>query len=285
MALSPQPGLLNGSHRPAQQEARKRWDPRIIESRAPDSDASNPRQGVSRVLLIERDEAYAAVTMACLRLAGCRVDHFADPTDAFGVLELRTADLLVWGAAAEELSQAPAVIAELRLRSEAPLILIGASADAARPGLEAGGDYWLPKPFSPGLLVGFSRAALRRAGASSSYIASKTEIRGMVMDGRIRQLTFAGRSISFTRQEWRLLSILATHPNRFLSVQEILRLGWHAGAHAGQELRTYVRRLRAKLGQEPLPCQLLSEHGQGYCLKFDTVADGLETEALNAAAR
>ena len=41
---------------------------------------------------------------------------------------------------------------ELRLRSEAPLIVVDADTSTAQSDLEAGADQWLPKPFVPGAL-------------------------------------------------------------------------------------------------------------------------------------
>ena len=96
----------------------------------------------------------------------------------------------------------------------------------------------------------------------------RTTIRGIFLDGSRRNLTYQGAEVTFTRQEWDLLAILFSHPDRFLSAQEILRLGWTAGEHAAEQLRTYVHRLREKLDPLGLPCQLLSRHGQGYCLLF-----------------
>jgi DNA-binding response OmpR family regulator len=99
-------------------------------------------------------------------------------------------------------------------------------------------------------------------------VATRIEIRGMVLEGKTRRLSAGGHEVAFTRQEWDLLSILASHPNRYLGAREILRLGWRAGDHEAEQLRTYVRRLRQKLDPLKLPCRLLSEHGHGYCLAF-----------------
>jgi DNA-binding response OmpR family regulator len=90
----------------------------------------------------------------------------------------------------------------------------------------------------------------------------------MVFDGGRRTVQFGGSEVFFTRQEWDLLSILISHPERYLAAREILMLGWRAGEHAAEQLRTYVHRLRQKLEPLNLPCQLLSRHGQGYCLTF-----------------
>ena len=125
------------------------------------------------------------------------------------------------------------------------------------------------KPFVPGALVGAIRAALRKSASATVRVASKLEVRGMVLDGGKRALTFEGAEVFFTRQEWDLFMILASHANRFLGAREILRLGWRAGEHAAEQLRTYIHRLRHKIEPLNLPCHLASEHGQGYCLMFD----------------
>jgi DNA-binding response OmpR family regulator len=90
----------------------------------------------------------------------------------------------------------------------------------------------------------------------------------MTLDGGRRKLAFGGSEVLLTRQEWDLFSILFSHPDRFITAQEILLLGWRAGDHAAEQIRTYVHRLRLKLEPLKLPCQLLSQHGQGYCLAF-----------------
>jgi DNA-binding response OmpR family regulator len=101
---------------------------------------------------------------------------------------------------------------------------------------------------------------------------------GMTLDGGRRMLVFARSEVSFTRQEWDLFSILFSHPDCFLGAREILRLGWRAGDHAAEQLRTYVHRLRQKMEPLDLPCRLLSQHGLGYCLLFNghRPANGIE---------
>jgi len=49
------------------------------------------------------------------------------------------------------------------------------------------------------------------------------------------------------------------------------RLGWRAGAHEVEQLRTYVRRLRQNQKLEPLnvPLRLVSHQNRGYCLVVD----------------
>jgi DNA-binding response OmpR family regulator len=220
-------------------------------------------------LLIEADEAYRVVIAGCMQLAGCRVDQVPNPDAALPALERQNFDLVVWGVPDSHSDRRCEVISEVRLRTEAPLVLVDGSCEMAQLDLETGADQWVPKPFVPGALVGSVRAALRKSGSSIMQVASRVEVRGMVLDGKRRNLTFAGQEVTFTRQEWDLLSILVSHPNRFLGAREILRLGWRAGEHGSEQLRTYVHRLRQKLDPLELPCHLMSQHGQGYCLIFN----------------
>ena len=220
-------------------------------------------------LLIEADEAYDAAIAACMRVAGCDVQHVADADLALSALERNRFDVVVWGVPSPDPDgRHGSIIAELRLRTEAPLVLLAAGFETAQLDLEAGADQRLPKPFIPGALVGAMRAALRRSGSTMAPLAAATEIRGIELDGQKRTLTYKGAEATFTRQEWSLISILVDHPNRFLTARDILRLGWHSGEYGPQEVRIYMRRLRQKMAPLSLPCGLLSKHGFGYCLMF-----------------
>jgi DNA-binding response OmpR family regulator len=220
--------------------------------------------------LIEADESYRAAVAACMRLAGCQVEAVPDADAALAALADGDHQLLVWCVPAEDVDRRLQVMAEFRNRSRARIILLGERADSAQLDLEAGAGHWLQKPFVPGTLVGLVRAALRTSASPVARVATRLEMRGIVLDGTRRRLTFAGSGVALTRQEWELISILFRHPERFLSAREVLRLGWRAGDHAAEQLRTYVRRLRVKLEPLGLPCRLLSKHGHGYCLAFDS---------------
>jgi DNA-binding response OmpR family regulator len=220
------------------------------------------------VLVIEADDPYSAAMAACIHMTGGRVDCVASPDSAVTLLEGKRYDALVWGVASGAPARQVEVISELRRRSEAPLVVIDGGDDVAQLNLEAGADQWLPKPFVPGVLVGALRAVLRRRTVAHQ-VGSRLEVRGLLLDRRARRLAVAGSEVSLTRQEWDLLVILLAYPNRYLSAREIIRLGWHAGDRAPEQVRTYVHRLRDKLKALKPPCQLESRHGLGYCLSFE----------------
>jgi len=203
-----------------------------------------------------------------MRVAGCDVQHVGNVDLAVPVLVRNRFDLVVWGVPIPDPERRHWSISELRLRTDAPLVLVAAGFDTAQEDLEAGADQRLPKPFVPGALVGAVRSALRKSVPPVVPVASAMEIRGMALDGNTRTVTYKGAAASFTRQEWDLVSILVDHPNRYLTAHQILHLGWHAGEYGPQEVRIYMRRVRRKLEPLELPCSLLSKHGHGYSLTF-----------------
>lgn len=221
-----------------------------------------------RGLLIEPDALQQTVIAACIRFVGCEVTHVDTLQAALTHLDQKQVDLILWRVQARDAEARRRALSAIRMRSSAHLIVIDDDSEAAQVDLESGADQWLPEQFVPGPVVGAVRAALRKDASSPGAITDRVELRGIVLDGARRALTFGGITALLTRQEWDLLSILISHPNRFLGANEIVRLGWRAGDHETEQVRTYVRRLRIKVMPLQLPCELLSEHGRGYCLSF-----------------
>ena len=93
--------------------------------------------GRCHALLIEADEAYRVTIAACVRLAGCRVEQVANPAAAYRELARRSFDLVVWGVAQGADSRCD-VISELRLRTEAPLVMVDDAFEMAQLDLESG---------------------------------------------------------------------------------------------------------------------------------------------------
>jgi DNA-binding response OmpR family regulator len=225
-------------------------------------------RGSGAVLIVEADAAYRAVIETCVRLADCRAEAVIDIASALERLEGASFDVLIWGSRPEE-DRHSETAALLRARTDAYLMLLADHFEAAQSAHEFGADQVLPKPFVPGALVGALGAAMRRAPALMMHLASRVEIKGVIFDAAGRTLQLDGVQVSLTTQEWELLAVFLSHPNRFLAAREIIRLGWRAGAHEVEQLRTYVRRIRQKLEPLDVPFRLISHHNRGYCLIVD----------------
>ena len=112
-------------------------------------------------------------------------------------------------------------------------------------GLEAGGDDYLVKPFAFRELRARIRALLRRAGGNAQN--ALTLPHGWVMDLGGRELHRAGVRADLTRREFALLELLALHPGRAFTRDEIIERLWSGDAGVEPKvIDVYVSTVRRK---------------------------------------
>jgi DNA-binding response OmpR family regulator len=94
------------------------------------------------------------------------------------------------------------------------------------------------------------------------------ELAGIDLDPSARTIVFQGAAVDLTPREMQLLEILLRNPNRYISSVEILDRAWHDSKLAPEQVRSYVTRLRRKLGDAGVPCRLETRPRRGYRLVF-----------------
>ena len=156
----------------------------------------------------------------------------------------------------------------LRTWSEIPIIVLSARTMEADKiaALDAGADDYLVKPFGTGELLARVRAQLRRHPRADSGAQSVLEFGDVRIDLVRRTVERAGAALHLTPIEYRLLTHLASHPDRVLTHPQLLRAVW--GPSHSQDthyVRIYMGHLRAKLEADPSqPRHLITELGVGY---------------------
>jgi two-component system KDP operon response regulator KdpE len=167
------------------------------------------------------------------------------------------------------------VIRRVRAFTEVPVIVLSVR-DAQHDkvaALDAGADDYVTKPFGMEELLARARAAMRRAGPEDPT-PPLLRYGDLEVDLARRLVIRGGEALHLTPTEYGLLEALVTNPDKLLTHQWLLRRVWGQGY--GTEttyLRTYVRALRKKLGDDAAqPALIVTEPGVGYRWVAETSA-------------
>lgn len=94
------------------------------------------------------------------------------------------------------------------------------------------------------------------------------DLHGLRLDREARTLHYQSLTATMTAREFQLLEFLLEHPHRYFSVAQILSDAWAQPGLFPEEVRTYVRRLRKRLAELNIPCDIVNQPRRGYCLRF-----------------
>ena len=192
----------------------------------------------------------------------------ADPEEVIPLVEehhprLVLLDMMLPGVDGIELMRDVMAVAEVQVIF---LSAYGRDQVVARA-LEGGAADYIVKPFSPTELVARVKAALRRLAEPFRPEPSEAYALGdLAIDYTQRLVTVAGRPVQLTATEYRLLFELSVNAGRVLTHDRLLRRVWGAKRPDNLgALRTHLRRLRSKLGEDASsPTYFFAEPRVGY---------------------
>jgi two-component system, OmpR family, alkaline phosphatase synthesis response regulator PhoP len=150
------------------------------------------------------------------------------------------------------------------------IIMLTARTDEADQllGLELGADDYIPKPFSPRIVVARVKALLRRTEAvptTPHYL----QIADLEINPDTHTLTRAGDAIELTPTEFNLLVTLARQPGRVFNRLQLLEAS-QGVAYEGYErtIDAHIKNLRAKIEPDTKrPIYIETVFGIGYRFK------------------
>ena len=160
----------------------------------------------------------------------------------------------------------------LRVSGNTPIIMLTARGEEVDRiiGLEMGADDYLPKPFNPRELLARIRAVLRRGTTvveKSDDSSGENLLFGDFNLDLSRRLLFRqGEELSLTSGEIELLIVLAQHPNRVLTRDQIMDL-LNSGSSDpfDRSIDVRITRLRSKIEPDPAtPRFIRTAWGKGY---------------------
>ncbi len=145
--------------------------------------------------------------------------------------------------------------------SEVPVIFISAYGrdETVAKALKSGAADYIVKPFSATELAARVEAALRGRGERPPF-----RLGALTIDYARRGLTVDGKDVELTATEYELARALSLNAGRVMSYDSLRRQVWHGRANR-RLVRTFIQRLRAKLGDDANEPALIHTHrGVGY---------------------
>jgi len=214
---------------------------------------------LGRVVVVEDEAAVREAVLAGLRHEGFLATGFADAVDPETILAYAP-DLAVLDVRLPS-DSGFALARRLHARSEVSIIFLTArDAVADRvEGLELGADDYVVKPFALEELLARIRAVLRRSGR----LATVLEVEELLVDEHGGWATRAGRDLSLTTTELRLLAFLVRHRGQALSKDQLLTQVWGYDAYDPNLVEVHVSALRRKL-ERAGPRVIQTVRGIGY---------------------
>lgn len=215
---------------------------------------------MSRILLLEDDEALGRGICMALETTNCTVTHCSTRLQAIKILQGVVFDLLILDINLPDGSGLELLRTLRQNGTSTPAILLTANdleLDEVT-GLEAGADDYITKPFSLAVLRARVNAQLRR---SVPVKQERIELNGFILDFTRMEFSKEGTIIDLSKTEQRLLRLLVENRGRTLPRELLLEKVWDGGEFVDENaLSVAVRRLRGKLGNAPIR----TVYGVGY---------------------
>ena len=228
---------------------------------------------MSRVLIVEDEEAIAEIERDYLELAGFDVTIKTDGdsgleaalSDDFDIIIL---DIMLPGTDGYEICK------QVRNVKNIPIIMVSAKKediDKIR-GLGTGADDYMTKPFSPSELVARVKAHLARYErliTDNKPENEIVEIKGIKIDKTARRVFVEGEEKSFTTKEFDLLAFLVDHPNHVYTKEELFREIWDMDSVGDiATVTVHIKKIREKIEADSAkPKYIETIWGVGYRFK------------------
>ncbi len=212
--------------------------------------------GKERILIIEDEDDILAMIHFNLVKAGYRVECASTGEDGYAMVrdtrpDLVLLDLMLPGMDGTEVCQRMRRSPDM---SDIPIIMLTAKGEEhdVIKGLELGADDYVPKPFSPQVLLARIQAVLRRRSKAETDKNQDQPIRVhelYIHPGR-NKVEAAGENVDLTFTEFQLLRLLAGRPGWVFTRSQIVDAIHGEGyAVTDRAVDVQVVGLRRKLGE------------------------------------
>lgn len=225
---------------------------------------------MKKVLVIEDDKSIADLLEIHLKDLNCEVTTKMDGSEGLKTATTDAFDLIVLDLMLPKVDGLE-ICKEVRRKDiYTPILMLTSKSEEMDKvlGLEVGADDYLTKPFSIREFIARAKAILRRVEAIQKEIGSDSDISlsDLSIEASKRKVTLRGERIELTPKEFDLLHLLASHPGKTYTREQLLNILW-GYQYNGYEhtVNSHINRLRSKI--EPNisnPKYILTSWGVGY---------------------
>ena len=154
-----------------------------------------------------------------------------------------------------------------------PIIIVSAKSQELDKilGLSTGADDYVSKPFNPLELMARVKSQLRRYRELNPAHQEKQKnpkivLKNLEIDKATHQVQVYGEPVKLTPIEFDILYLLASHPGRVFSTDEIFEKVWHEKVYeANNTVMVHIRRLRGKMQDDARVAKIITTvWGVGY---------------------
>jgi len=221
-----------------------------------------------RLLIIEDDRDSADYLVKAFREAGHVADHAGDGESGLTLAEGGGYDVLVVDRMLPK-RDGLSVIGALRAQGDrTPALILSAlgQVDDRVTGLRAGGDDYLPKPYSFSELLARVEVLSRRGSGKAEETLYR--VGELELDRLSHRVTRAGEEILLQPREFRLLEFLMKHAGQVVTRTMLLENVWdyHFDPQTNV-IDVHISRLRAKIDKGFDQSLLHTIRGAGYMIR------------------
>lgn len=225
---------------------------------------------MKKVLVIEDDKSIADLLKIHLNDLNCETNVMHNGKDGLNTATSDLFDLIVLDLMLPEVDGLE-ICKEVRKKDHyTPILMLTSKSEEIDKviGLEVGADDYLTKPFSIKEFIARVKAILRRVDAIQKETGNKTEIAvsDLLIDVTKRKVSLKGERIELTPKEFDLLHLLASHPGKTYTREQLLNILW-GYQYNGYEhtVNSHINRLRSKIEPDiSNPKYILTSWGVGY---------------------
>lgn len=221
-----------------------------------------------RLLIIEDDRDSADYLVKAFREAGHVADHAADGETGLALAQDGGYDVLVVDRMLPR-RDGLSVIGTLREAGDrTPALILSALAqvDDRVTGLRAGGDDYLPKPYSFAELLARVEVLSRRGSGKAEEMIYR--VGDLELDRLSHRVTRGGEEILLQPREYRLLEFLMKHAGQVVTRTMLLENVWdyHFDPQTNV-IDVHISRLRGKIDKGFAQALLHTVRGAGYMIR------------------